>query len=76
MRSKEYSRRYKSFANAFKTKIKGEAVMAILISHWHCILPVVGIIIAAFLLRDKSSDNEKNDDNRLNSQLNSYEERK
>jgi hypothetical protein len=27
--------------------------MDLLISHWHCILPVVGIIIALFLMRDK-----------------------
>lgn len=49
--------------------------MSILISHWHCILPVFGIIIAAFLMRDKSSNNEENDSNKRNNHLNSYKEK-
>jgi hypothetical protein len=28
--------------------------MEFLINHWHCILPVVGIVLAAILLRGKS----------------------
>lgn len=28
--------------------------MELLISHWHCILPIAGIMVAVFLLRDKS----------------------
>ena len=43
--------------------------MGFLLSHWHCILPVLGIIIAAFLLRDKSSNNEENDSNKLNNHI-------
>lgn len=27
--------------------------MEFLLSHWHCILPVVGIVIAMFLMREK-----------------------
>ncbi len=28
--------------------------MTFLLNHWHCILPVAGLIAAAFLLRGKS----------------------
>lgn len=45
--------------------------MDFLLSHWHCILPVIGIIIAAFLLRDKSNKNESTDNNRLDNDSNS-----
>lgn len=48
--------------------------MDILLSHWHCILPVLGIAVAAFLLRDKSSKNEENN-NKLNNHTNSYKEK-
>ena len=34
--------------------------MEFLLSHWHCILPVVGIVIAMFLMREKPAK-EKND---------------
>lgn len=34
--------------------------MSFLLSHWHCILPVVGIIAAAFLMRDKSAKDANN----------------
>lgn len=47
--------------------------MDFLLSHWHCILPVLGIIVAAFLMRDKSSKNEENDNIKLN---NHYKEKK
>lgn len=30
--------------------------MAFLFSHWHCILPVAGLVIAVFLMRDKPKD--------------------
>lgn len=33
--------------------------MVFLLSHWHCILPVAGIIIAMFLMRDKSDSKKK-----------------
>ncbi|WP_455715033.1 hypothetical protein [Anaerosporobacter sp.] len=45
--------------------------MSFLLSHWHCILPAVGIIIATFLLRDKSGKNETADNNKLDSNSNS-----
>jgi purine-cytosine permease-like protein len=36
--------------------------MEFLLSHWHCILPVVGIVVAMFFMRDKKSKaNNKND---------------
>ena len=34
--------------------------MEFLLSHWHCILPVLGIALAMFFMRDKSK--QKNDD--------------
>lgn len=30
--------------------------MEILLTHWHCILPVIGIVIAMFFMRDNSKD--------------------
>lgn len=27
--------------------------MQILLTHWHCILPVLGIVVAMFFMRDK-----------------------
>lgn len=30
--------------------------MQFLLSHWHCILPVAGIVIALFFMRDKPRD--------------------
>lgn len=33
--------------------------MSLLLSHWHCILPAVGIIAAAFLLREKPEKQTK-----------------
>jgi len=35
--------------------------MDFLISHWHCILPVVGIVIAVFFMRDKPKDKDHKD---------------
>lgn len=35
--------------------------MDFLISHWHCILPVVGIVIAVFFMRDKPKDKDRKD---------------
>ena len=35
--------------------------MNILISHWHCIIPAVVILLAIFFLRGKDSDQAKND---------------
>jgi len=34
--------------------------MQFLLSHWHCILPVVGIGVALFFMREKPKD-KKND---------------
>jgi len=35
--------------------------MELLLSHWHCLLPGIGIIAALFIMRGqpKDSDNEK-----------------
>jgi hypothetical protein len=39
--------------------------MGFIINHWHCILPIGGILIALIFMREKpnnkSSDNNKND---------------
>lgn len=32
-----------------------------LYNHWHCILPVIAIIIAMFFIRDKDTDGKKKD---------------
>lgn len=34
--------------------------MAFILSHWHCILPVFGLLIASFFMR-KKPDNQIND---------------
>jgi hypothetical protein len=39
---------------------KGERSMEFLLSHWHCILPAIGIAVAMFFMRDK--DKGKKDD--------------
>ena len=36
--------------------------MNILISHWHCIIPAVVILLAIFFLRGKDSDQTKKDE--------------
>lgn len=33
--------------------------MGFLLSHWHCILPIVGVVAAMFFMRDKGG--RKND---------------
>lgn len=33
--------------------------MELLLSHWHCILPVLAIVIALFLMREKPEKNNK-----------------
>lgn len=35
-----------------------------LLSHWHCILPVIGIIVAVIFLSDKPKEREKESDHR------------
>lgn len=30
--------------------------MEFLLYHWHCILPVIGIVVAMFFMRDKKKD--------------------
>ncbi len=38
--------------------------MGFLISHWHCILPIMGVVIAILLLKDKGEgQNEKENKN-------------
>ena len=33
--------------------------MDFLLTHWHCILPIVGIVAAILLLKDNKSDTKK-----------------
>lgn len=33
--------------------------MDILISHWHCIIPAIAMLLAMFFLRGKDSDTNK-----------------
>lgn len=37
--------------------------MALLISHWHCIIPAVAILFAMVFLRDKDSGKDKKGEN-------------
>lgn len=37
--------------------------MNFIISHWHCILPIGGILIAFFIMREKPNKNNKNIEN-------------
>ena len=37
-------------------KQKEDSAMEFLLSHWHCILPVIGIVGAMFFMRDRSKD--------------------
>lgn len=32
--------------------------MELFLSHWHCILPIVGIVAAMFLMREKPKDRD------------------
>lgn len=36
--------------------------MEFLISHWHCIVPAIGIIAALFLMREKPKEKETDHD--------------
>ncbi len=36
--------------------------MEILLAHWHCILPVLGIVVAMFFMRDKDKEKKGSDD--------------
>jgi len=36
--------------------------MQFLLSHWHCILPVAGIIVAAIFIREEPKNKDKIDD--------------
>lgn len=38
--------------------------MDILISHWHCIIPAIAILLATVFLRGKDSDMNKKDENK------------
>ena len=33
--------------------------MEFLLSHWHCILPVMGLIVAAVLMREKPGQSDE-----------------
>lgn len=37
-------------------KQKEDSAMEFLLSHWHCMLPVIGIVGALFFMRDRSKD--------------------
>lgn len=37
--------------------------MEFLLSHWHCILPIVGIGIALFFMREKPNDKKEKQNN-------------
>lgn len=36
--------------------------MAFLLSHWHCILPIVGLIAASFFMRQKPDNRRKEEE--------------
>ena len=38
--------------------------MDILISHWHCIIPAIAILLAMFFLHDNDSDTNKKEENK------------
>ena len=38
--------------------------MDILVSHWHCIIPAVSILLATFFLHGKNSDQTKKGDSK------------
>ncbi|GHV11540.1 hypothetical protein FACS1894219_02840 [Clostridia bacterium] len=40
--------------------------MQFLLSHWHCILPIIGIIAAGFFMREKPKDKGKNEQREIN----------
>jgi hypothetical protein len=33
--------------------------MQFILSHWHCLLPMAGVLVAMVLMRGKSEDSEK-----------------
>lgn len=35
--------------------------MSFLLNHWHCVLPIVGIIVAGFLMRDNPNNKGNNE---------------
>jgi hypothetical protein len=35
--------------------------MQLLLSHWHCVLPIIAIAAAAFFMRDKPKTKRKNE---------------
>jgi hypothetical protein len=38
--------------------VKGDSTMNFILSHWHCILPAIFIVAAAFLMQKKSQDDK------------------
>jgi hypothetical protein len=38
--------------------VKGDFIMNFILSHWHCILPAIFIVAAAFLMQKKSQDDK------------------
>jgi len=49
--------------------------MDFLLSHWHCILPVVGIAAAFFFMREKPKDKQEDSDSSAISQKTSMDEK-
>ncbi len=42
-----------------KLPIKEQRPMELLLYHWHCILPVLIMVVAMFLMRGKNEKNDK-----------------
>ncbi len=38
--------------------------MGLLLSHWHCILPILGVGIGIFFMREKPNKNKDNERNK------------
>ena len=37
-------------------------MMELLVRHWHCILPVIGIVLAFFFMREKPKEKKRRSD--------------
>jgi prolipoprotein diacylglyceryltransferase len=44
---------------------EGDIFMQFLLIHWHCILPVLGILAAIFFMRDKPREKKTNNDTNI-----------
>ena len=48
----------------YNEAFEGEWDIDFLLSHWHCILPAIAIIVGLVLMRGKRPDSSKDDDRR------------